>query len=166
MRATLAPVQPATSIPVRPEIERVKSAAYETVHSFPGKAYQLAPLIDKSAHSLLNEVNPNSTGAKLGLIDAVRIMQETNDPSMLYEVASAMGYACVYLGDFTGTSDVELLESYAAFHREVGDMAREVAKALEDRKITRQEVEEIRVEGEQMIRAHLAFIARLEAIAE
>ena len=147
-------------------IDVIQSAAYDTVHCAPGKASQLAAVLSKAPHSILNEVNPNVAGSKFGLLDAARVMSATYDYSILHALGMHLNHTCIYLGDYAGVADAELLETYANFHREVGDMAKEVSAAIADRVVTHDEVQRIKKEGAEMIRMHFAFIARLEAIAE
>jgi len=139
------------------------SEVKDTPKSNMGDLSLLDPSINKN---LLNEVNPNVAGSKFGLLDAARVMSATYDYSILHALGMHLNHTCIYLGDYAGVADAELLETYANFHREVGDMAKEVSAALADRVVTHDEVQRIKKEGAEMIRMHFAFIARLEAIAE
>lgn len=66
---------------------------HDTVLESPLGAKQIAQAVGKPYSTLLREINPYDTGAKLGAETLVRVMQVTNNHSPLYHVAEQMGYS-------------------------------------------------------------------------
>lgn len=147
--------------------QSILTSAHVLVHEYPGKAPALAPKVNKTSASLSNEVNYRTGGnAKLGVLDAVELMLHTENFDLLMDINMACGFSAFKLGDFSGICDAELLNFYGQWHGEIGDVAREVSKALEDNVITQDEFLRIRREGIEQIHAFLGFLARLEGLVE
>ena len=85
---------------------------------------------------------------------------------MLETLAACLNHSIVHLGDFSATSDTELLSLYARWHSEIGDVAREVSGALESDRLTRDDFHRIRKEGIEQVRWLFEFLARIEALVE
>jgi len=155
------------SVLAEAELQLVREAAHNLVHDTLGQTSTLARLIGKKPNSLSNEVSLNPTSqAKLGLEDSIRLQQITQDFRILHAYASALNHSVIPLGGFVGVSDIELLNSYANWHREIGDVAIAVSKALEDKRITRSELKRIRREGMEQVQAFMVFLARAEALCD
>ncbi|MEW6647170.1 MAG: phage regulatory CII family protein [Pseudomonadota bacterium] len=147
----------------------IQEAAYRMVHEFrEGKpssgASALAPLVGKTPRSLDNEVNPDATGAKLGVEDAVTLMHASQDFRLLEAMAAALGFAVVKIGDFSGLSDVQLLDAYAQWNTEVGQTHDTIRRALESGDVDDAELAEVRREMFEDFQAELGVLARLEAL--
>ncbi|MCR8922679.1 hypothetical protein NO559_07850 [Dasania sp. GY-MA-18] len=154
-----------------PEVFGLMSAAQATVHEYPGKADAIAQQlqtnhISKAAHTLLNEVNPLCTNHKYGLVDSVYVQTITQDYRTLQQYAAALNHSVVYLGDFSGISDTELLEAYADWHADIGLTAAEVSRALADRRIEPTEFLAIKQRLHQSLRTGLEFLNRLASVVE
>jgi len=65
---------------------------HDLVLESPLGANHIAQAVGKPYSTLLREVNPYDTGAKLGAETFIRLMQVTNDHSPLQHVAEQMGY--------------------------------------------------------------------------
>lgn len=150
----------------RPEMALIYDACCTLAHEFPGGLSGLSERLGKSVKTLSNELNPGQTRHKLGLGDAVELMRITRNYKPLQAVAAALNHTVVYLGDVSATSDTELLNTYAEWHREIGDVAREVAAALQDGLIEREEYLRVRKEGMEQIHVFFQFLARLEALID
>lgn len=147
-------------------MDALQDAIYRTVHDgHPRGAVGLAPLIGMKSGTLNNKADP-AHDSELTLRESIPLMRETRDYQILATLAAAVDHAVIPLGDFSGTSDTELLDLYAKYHSKVGKAAGEVSKALADGRITQAEVREVRQAFIRAARANLAFVARLEAIAE
>ena len=148
----------------------VQEAAYLTVHEFRSGgrsgASALAPLVSKTPRSLDNEINPDNAGAKLGVDDAITIMHATRDYRLLEAMATALGFAIVGVGDFSGVSDLELLDVYAAWNSDVGETHAAIRRALADHKVTQKEYDEIEREVFEDFQRELGVLARLKALVE
>lgn len=147
----------------------IQEAAYRMVHEFrEGKpnsgASALAPLVGKTPRSLDNEVNPDATGAKLGIEDAITLMHASQDFRLLEAMAAALGFAVVKIGDFSGLSDVQLLDAYAQWNTEVGQTHDTIRRALESGDVDDAELAEVRREMFEDFQAELGVLARLEAL--
>ena len=147
-------------------IDALQDAIYRTVHNgHPRGAVGLAPLVGMKSGTLNNKADP-AHDSELTLRESLPIMRTTFDYQVLATLATAVDHAVIPLGDFSTTSDSELLDLYAKYHAKVGSAAGTVSQALADGKITRAEVREVRRAFICAARANLAFVARLEAIAE
>ena len=141
-------------------------AQHRIVHEFPGGAVKLAPLVGMRPGTLSNKVNPDYDGTQLFVSEAVAIQHATRRYDILTAEATILNHTCIPLGDFSSTSDTELLTAYARYHKEIGRTAAAISDALEDGRITRAEFECIRQEGFQQIQRFFEFLARLEAVID
>lgn len=147
----------------------IQEAAYRMVHEFregrPNSgASALAPLVGKTPRSLDNEVNPDATGAKLGIDDAITLMHATQDFRLLEATAAALGFAVVKVGDFSGLSDMELLDVYTKWNSELGQTHDTIHRALENGDVDEREYAEIEREVFEDFQAELGVLARLKAL--
>ena len=147
-----------------------QEAAYLTVREFRrgdrAGANALGPLLGKSPRVLDNEVNPEVTTHKLGAEDSILIQTVAADCRMLYAASRELSHASIPLADLSGTSDTELLNAYANLHKEIGETAAAINKALDDSRITRAEFRRIDQEIHEDIQAALALRNRLEALID
>ena len=137
-----------------------------TTASYSGGAKALGERLRKSPGVLSNEINPSQPNHKLGLLDAIHIMHLSKDFRILEAVAACLNHSMINLGDFSASSDVELLDLYARWHGSIGDVAQEVSAALADGRIEREEFDRIRKEGMEQIHWFFEFLARVEALIE
>lgn len=154
-----------TAIEAAPACEpsQVVKACYDTLKHFNNTA-ELERQLGKRPGVLPNEINPNQRSHKFGLFDAIRIMHLTGDAQILRAIAATLGYSIYSLGDYSGISDVELLNCYSQFHAEVGDMNRAIAESLADGDIEQHEFERIENELQQVFAAALELLERLRAL--
>ena len=141
-------------------------AKYRVVHDYPGGAVALAPRAGMKPGTLSNKVNPQVETHHLTVDEAVAIQAAAGDCRIHEAEGYVLGRASVPLGDFAGTSDVELLELYADLHAQMGDVAREIRDALADRRITRREFNRIDREILGATQALFALRARLQGLAD
>lgn len=142
------------------------AAKYDLVHGYPGGAVALAPRVGMRPGTLSNKVNPDIDTHHLTVDEAVAIQAATGDCRILEAEAHVLGRVAVALGDFSQTSDVELLELYAHLHAALGDLAREISAALKDRHITRKEFAAIDIEMRETVQALFELRARLDGLAD
>ncbi|MGI9278218.1 MAG: phage regulatory CII family protein [Endozoicomonas sp.] len=157
------PINPTTGLADTTLVEQAMKA---TVRSYKGGAHALGIHLNKSPGVLSNEINPSQPHHKLGLLDAVAIMHLSQDFQILKAIAACVNHSIVHLGDFAATCDTELLDIYAQWHAEIGDVSREVSAALADGRITRDEFHRIRKEGMEQIHFFFEFLARVEALID
>lgn len=151
------------SLPVR-HFPLVMAAAKRTVQK--AKATNLAPEMGITPATLSNQVNDDQPGHKFGLEDSIFIQTRTHNFEILLQYAAALGHTIIPAGDFSGVSDIELLNSYSNWHAELGDVNAAVNKALRDHKMTRAEFEEIEREFIESVASGQAFVARCRALIE
>ncbi|WP_422452456.1 phage regulatory CII family protein [Endozoicomonas sp. ALC066] len=157
------PLNPKTG---QPDTTLVEQAMKATVRNYKGGAQALGAHLNKSPGVLSNEINPSQPHHKLGLLDAILIMHITRDVQILKAMAACVNHSIINLGDFSATCDTELLNMYARWHAEIGDVSREVSAALSDGRITRDEFHRIRKEGMEQIHFFFEFLARVEALID
>lgn len=145
---------------------RLEEAQYQVVHEFPGGCVKLAELAGMNAGTLANKVNPGMATHKLAVAEAITLQTIAKDYRILYAEASALNHVAIALGDYAALSDVELLNAYAKLHQEIGDVAREIAKAFADRKLSAAEFSRITDEMDQTVRAMFELRARLKAVVD
>lgn len=146
------------------EIKSINNAFYEVVHQFKGGAGRLAPRIHKSGSTLSHEVNHKSEAHKLGLLDAVRLLKITGAKGPLLSIAQSLGFTLVPVRKFEGCDDDEVLNSYALWMKEIGDVSSAVLIALEDGEVTPEEYSKILREGMDSIAAFHGFLRRIESL--
>ena len=149
-------------------IDALADAIYRTVHNgHPRGAVGLGPLIGVRASYLQNKADP-AHDAELTLRESIPLMRETGDLSILATLAAAVDHAVIPVGDFSKTSDAALLDLYCEYHADLGQTAEAIRDALghAHARITRADVRRVRREMLEDIQAGLAFLARLESLAE
>lgn len=145
------------------EFPQVVNASYSTLKQFNNTA-ELERQLGKRPGVLPNEINPNQHGHKFGLFDAIRLMKLSGDFQILRAIAAELGYSTYFLGDYSGISDVELLNCYSQFHAEIGDVNCAISESLEDGDIEQHEFERIERELQQVFSAALELLERLRAL--
>lgn len=122
-----------------------ESAAYRTVHSFPGGSRALAPKLGKSDAMVRNLVNPNNTTHKLGYLEAIELSEAADDDTMLEAWAARRGYVLVRAEP--KHCEASIPTQMMQLSVEIGDFASVVARALADGVVTCNERREIHNES-------------------
>ena len=151
-------------------IDALEQAIYDTIHGYKGSgghngAVGLAARIGMNPGTLNNKAYPGNDH-HLTLRESIPIQRETRDFRILAEYAACLDHAIIPIGDFSRTGDAELLNLYCTYHMEIGETAEAVLEALQQGAISRQLVRKIRRELIEDMQAGLAFLARIEALAE
>ncbi len=142
-------------------------AKWRLVHEHPGGCKALGPLVGINPGTLGNKVDPEQDRHHLTVDEAVRIQAVRRRFDVLHAEARALNHVCIELRDRSGTSDIELLDAYAAYHAEIGETAQAIRDALGSGKgIAREHIECIRREIFEDAQAGFEVWARLEALAE
>ena len=147
-------------------IDALAQAIHDTVHQFDGGAMALAPRVGMNPGTLNNKAYPDNVDAQLNLRESIPLQRETRDYRILATYAHLLDHAVIPLGDFSGCSDVELLDLYAGYHVEIGETAGHIRTALASKQISRSHLRTVRREMIEDIQAGLSFLARLEALAD
>lgn len=141
----------------------VSMAAFRLVHDAPGGATALAPVVGKSAGTLSHEVDPNYAGAKLGLLDAVKLSKWRGDRQVLDAFALELG--CVVVPLVPAVAGAEGIASRTArLVQEFGDLMCVTGAATGDGVISDNERERIEREGAELLAALQAFLGDVRAL--
>ncbi len=146
------------------DLDRAKHAV---VHEFkPRGALSLGPLVGINPGTLSNKVNPTVETHHLTVDEAIRIQAVAKDYRILQAEARLLHHVCIPIPDFSGVSDLALLDAYAAWTAEIGETAQAIRRGLEDRVFSRKEAAAVRREMFEDFARALELLNRLEAIAE
>ncbi|USF88764.1 phage regulatory CII family protein [Candidatus Endoriftia persephonae] len=148
----------------------VQEAAWRTVHEFrkgmKGGAEALGPMLGKSAGTLSNEVNPESSSHKLGLEDAIILQLMAQDYRLLHAFSHTLHHISIQLPDAEPVGDVELLDKFSAWQAKMGCTCEVIHQSLADHRVTLTEARAIKTAGYRHIQAFLEFLSRIEQLAE
>lgn len=148
----------------------IRDAAYHTVHDYPGGSASLAPRLGKTPSTLCHEVAlvkaPGST-AKLGVEDAMKIVDMTGDHRIVHAIALRAGGMFVPLAGM----DIEVQDAshLAEVAREFAELMMVVAQSVSDGVISDNELGRINREWGELQRVGglmLAHFTRLNAAAK
>lgn len=148
----------------------VDAAVYSTVNDYVDPvtkqrgATALAPKVGMKPGTLSNKANPLQD-AQLGLCESVPIQLAAGNFEILYAYAQQLGHCAYALPRAENVDDLELLDTYCELHQKVGLLAANLRSALRDRRVTRDELPPILQSFDQLVRAGLGVIARMEALA-
>ncbi|WP_457425641.1 phage regulatory CII family protein [Roseateles sp. P5_E7] len=128
----------------------VADACFSTVHDYPGGAEALGPRLGKLGTSLSAEVrmvppggafssDPKRSQAKLGVLDAVRIMQMTGDYRVLYAMAGELGHFPPMPMPNDLDAGMPCMQNMGEVCCAVGVLMEEVARDTADGKVTNPE---------------------------
>ncbi|APW38986.1 hypothetical protein RD110_18710 [Rhodoferax koreense] len=116
----------------------VLDAAFNTVNDYPGGAASLAPRIGKSGSTLAHEIKKQGS-AKLGLEDAVKIMDMADNNAILEAMAEHRGCDVIpRLPDLDPASCTG--KGLRLMFKEAGAFAEQVVEAEEDGRFTLNEI--------------------------
>lgn len=144
----------------------LEKAQYDLVHEFPGGAAALATLAGMSGGTLSNKVNPGMESHRLALTEAVTLQAIADDYRILYAEAAALKHVCLPLADWSGISDIEVLNAYTKLNKELGEHAKAIHGALSDGRVTRKEFNRIDGELNDVVRALYELRTRLEGLID
>ena len=147
-------------------LSELDMAVYATVHDFPGGPKALSAYLSVRPGTLSNKADPACDTHHLNINEALAIMLVSRNFRILHALAVETRHGIVQLMDLSGTSDMELLDSYTRMNKKLGDVADAMSRAFEDRRLTRPEFGEIRREIYQVINASLELMRRLEAVID
>ena len=154
------------------DIDALDQVIYNTVHNFKDKqsggkgAAALARAIGLQGSTLQNKADRKQEFAQLSIKEARSIMLVSGDTNILNTLAQQLGFAAVPLPHIEAPADTDLLKVWADWSNDFGETAAEIKKALEDDKITLNEVEKVRRELIEDFEKGLAIIDVLKGMAE
>lgn len=142
-----------------------KDAFHQTVHNAPGGCAALAVRLGMSPTILRNKANPNNVANVVTIDDIDRVMDLTEDYSVLHALAQAHGFVCTKL-DAGQTSDIAVLESVTDIWSKLGSVGTQVHAALADGRIDMSEVKHIEAAIFTAVRPMMDLLTRLNGMAE
>jgi hypothetical protein len=140
------------------------SAVFDTVHDNGGPTL-LGQRLGIRPTVLSNKANPKQRLNQLSLIEALKLQAITGDHRILKAMARALGYVIVPV-DEPQPSDVELLTLYAKWQDSHGKIHHAIARAFEDRRITRAEQVEIERRWHDAACAGATYIHRMGGLVQ
>lgn len=141
-------------------------AAREIARSFPGGAAALAKRLKRNSTTFSHELCPPAGSlAKLGLATAIAMTEEANDDRILFAWAVSRGYACVKLEVPDRDRPGNLLSDYAAFARKTSKALADVSGAIEDGRITENEIHLCDREISEIAPTAISLLGRLRSAA-
>jgi hypothetical protein len=146
---------------IKPHYNAIEQSAHHLVANF--GADNFAALLHKNPNTIRNEVNSHVTGAKLGLVDAVRMMQLACNFELLQQVCMECGFIAVPLPKNLMT-DSCVVKSLTHWQAKFGETAQTIHWALEDNFITPNEKLAIQRVGLQKIAAFCSVLNALEPL--
>jgi len=145
-------------------------AVYRSMHEYPparglNSIETVARTINRAVGTAYNKADPNNEGHALTLIEASALMRASGDYRILKALAFTLDHVAVEIGDYRGTSDLELLTLLTREIGAAGQKADAIRNALSDGDITAAEMEEIRRAMAQQIQVMFELDSRLAALA-
>lgn len=120
----------------------VLHAAHLLLKSRDHAAEYFAFALGKSPNTVRNELNPNLPTFKLGLVDAIEMMNLTEVYSLLYQINAMCGFIAVPIAPQART-ERKLLDTFCQWQSSVGGACSAIYDAIEDGIITPQELNAI-----------------------
>lgn len=147
-------------------MKKLEDAVRSAVHNFPGGAQALAEHVGIGAQVLRNKINPNNDTHHLSLSEAVRVVHATADFGVVHAFAEEFGGVFVPLGQCGDARTSAVLADISAMSAGFGDLIREVADDISDGVLTRNEMQRIQDEANDLRRALGQLMADLAAMQQ
>ena len=144
----------------------LRAAVYHAVHDQRGGVGAVAGALGFNPNTLQHKINPNSDRHNLSLADFEAILSFTRDGRLMDSLCGAFGDAA-WLDLRTGAiSDTQLITGAAELFERVGRMGRDIALAMQDGRITRDELSTLEKDAALLHQTVQAIIARATAMLE
>lgn len=144
----------------------LQTAIYHAVHDIRGGVGAIAGAYGYNARTLQNKVNLGCDTHLLNIKEFEAILAYTRDPRLMDSLCSAFGDAA-WLDLRTGTiNDTQLISGAAELFERVGHMGRDIANAMLDGRITRDELSLLEKDAALLHQTLQAIIARATAMLE
>lgn len=131
-----------------------------------GGAAKVAEHLGKSGHTLTKELDPNFVGGKLGLLDALTIVQATRDLRILQAFADECGCAVMPLPQLAGEVDDDTMRHVGTLVTEFGDVLRDVGAATADGRVTDNEMERVQRQALELQAALMRLLSHVARMNE
>lgn len=143
----------------------VLDAAYATVH-YDGaeETSVIAERMGLGKQVLLNKVNVNNTTHHLTLVEAVKLMQVTNDIRILNALAAEFGGIYVPRPDALNQRADQLIGDISNMSLKFGTLIQEVAKDIADSRISSNEMKNIEKQANDLRVALEVLLAHVRGV--
>jgi hypothetical protein len=142
---------------------RIERAAYDLMHNSVQGLEKISGWLNKSPHTLRNEVNPNITTAKIGFGDVVEATVYTSNLTALNAFAAEAG--CIVLK----MPDADVGDSYqdlAAMARSFSEMVGKVSAAVSDGRVSDNELRAVESQATHLMAAVQTSVQHIAAANE
>lgn len=146
-------------------VDPVDRAIYETAQAWPGGAKTLALELGLQPGTFSNKCNPNMREHVLNIREAQAMMCHTKNIKILTELARACHHICVPIKDYSGSSDMEILNAWADWDVERSETVTAIRNALSEGKINKRTLDHIHREMFEDFEKELALLERLKSLA-
>ncbi|WP_288388967.1 phage regulatory CII family protein [uncultured Alteromonas sp.] len=143
----------------------VLHAAHLLLKSHPSAAEMFACSLGKTPNTVRNELNPNLPNYKLGLIDAVEMMNCTECFSLLFQINAMCGFVAVPV-DLSEKPTERVLDKFCQWQAAVGRTCQSIYDAIEDDVITPTELNAITSAGNKKMAQWFGVQVALQQEAE
>jgi len=133
---------------------KLEDAQNLVVHTFPGGVDALASILGLDANELHRQIDSNYPDSQLSVTDAIDIQLTTQDCRILETEAKALNHIVIPLSQFGhGASDIDLMQSYAQLHSELGRFAMVFCQALDNTKIKSEFCEKLDTQASEIFKS-------------
>ncbi len=144
-------------------MDKLDLVIYETAHNSSEGLSKLAEKMKIGQQVLINKVNYNNENNKLSLRESISMMQQTNDVSILKEIAWLFGYKITPVDQ---TAEQSLLSAIVNVSADHGKVHQTIEAAFLDKKITPRELQQITQEINEAIDAYHTLQSTIEQSSE
>lgn len=116
----------------------VLHAAHLLLRSMPHAAEQFGVALNKNPNTIRNELNPCLPGHKLGMLDALEMMNMSESYGLLYQLNAACGFMAIPLPKQV-IQEQQLIDGLCLWQSAVGAACQTIYEAIEDDVITTNE---------------------------
>ena|SRR6218665_1652273 len=143
----------------------VKAALYHTVHDY--GVEELATFLGKSKSTLYQEVNPQPDGAaKAGLLDVLKMIDRAQDFRVVHAINARFNFCAVPMPRLPQGEHEDTMAQVARMAREFGEVMTDIAKSLEDGRVSQNELKQVERQWGDLQAAGMVVIATLAAKAK
>ncbi len=140
----------------------IQDAAHLIGHEYPGGSGPIADRMGIGRVVFNNKINPNNTTHHLTMVEALRLQQLAGRYDVLFAMAEACGFICLPV---PGEVHENVDRDVAMLCKEFGEYIGRVSEALDDGRVTPNEIKRCEKELAEMIVAANTLQASLAAMA-
>jgi hypothetical protein len=146
-------------------------AYYELVHNFrkgktPSGAAALAPLVGMNPGTLNNKVNPNIDSHHLSAAEGVALQAAARNYAPISAEAATLGGVFTLIEPLDDNTDERLLKLFLELHEEQGETAETVRIALEDGRVSANELKDITREVFEDMAKQMQLLQALTSLSQ